>query len=187
MSEQVDSKRLRWLAGVHLNVANHDGLSEEDLSRQFANEGARAADELDALRAQVAKLTAERENLKRLIESLTPGGSEFHDAPETCVEWVRRRLASAVSEVQKRKRLDGYKCRICNSPDHLEVHHRSYDHIFDERMEDLTTLCATDHWLVTAYEKGLIRLPARPKSDKPAMPGRRNGREVVYLEPITIG
>lgn len=49
------------------------------------------------------ELTAERDALHRLIESLTPGGSEFHNAPENCAEWVRGRLASVANEVQKRK------------------------------------------------------------------------------------
>jgi len=39
-------------------------------------------------------LLAEIERLNRLLESLTPGGSEFHDNPEYCVEWAKSRLES---------------------------------------------------------------------------------------------
>jgi hypothetical protein len=95
------------------------------------------------------------------------------------------------AKADERKRMDGHRCRICNSPEHLEIHHRTYDRIFDERMEDLTTLCATDHWLVTAYEKGLIKLPPRPERRPPAVvvvePEQSNGRKRVYLEPIKAG
>src|SRR3990167_10314390 len=34
-------------------------------------------------------LLAEIKRLNRLLESLTPGGSEFHDNPEYCVEWAK--------------------------------------------------------------------------------------------------
>ena len=39
----------------------------------------------------------------KLLESLTPEGSEFHNDPERCVEWVRERLSGVVEQVKKRK------------------------------------------------------------------------------------
>lgn len=87
------------------------------------------------------------------------------------------------AKANERKRLDGYQCRICESKERLECHHRTYDRLYDERIEDLTTLCHIHHWLVTAYENGLIALPEEPQ----ARPQNGNGRQRVYLPPITIG
>lgn len=36
----------------------------------------------------------------------------------------------------------GNRCAICNSPDHLQVHHRTYERLGDEAIGDLTVLCA---------------------------------------------
>ena len=44
------------------------------------------------------------------------------------------------SEVLKR---DGWRCRLCNRAELVEIHHRTYQRIYRERPEDLTTLC---HW-----------------------------------------
>lgn len=42
------------------------------------------------------------------------------------------------------ERADG-RCQLCNSPDHLEVHHRTYERRGQEEPGDLTVLCATCH------------------------------------------
>jgi hypothetical protein len=49
----------------------------------------------------------------------------------------------------KRQKLNavGNTCQICNSPDNLHVHHRTYKRIFNERLNDLTVLCASCHLL----------------------------------------
>lgn len=44
-----------------------------------------------------------KEELMRLLESLTPGGSEFHNNPELCVAWVRQRLSSVIAQITLRK------------------------------------------------------------------------------------
>jgi 5-methylcytosine-specific restriction endonuclease McrA len=44
--------------------------------------------------------------------------------------------------------MDGKRCRVCNSPDSLEVHHRSYTHrgrSWWRELLDLTTLCEYHH------------------------------------------
>lgn len=45
------------------------------------------------------------------------------------------------------KNRDGYRCRVCNSGLNLTVHHRSYEHIGNEKrhMSDLITLCDRCH------------------------------------------
>jgi replicative DNA helicase len=40
---------------------------------------------------------------------------------------------------------DGYRCRVCNSPERLDVHHRTYDRVGHEEVGDLTTLCDECH------------------------------------------
>ncbi len=39
----------------------------------------------------------------------------------------------------------GEKCEQCGSTENLHVHHLRYDHLFDERMEDLRVLCCACH------------------------------------------
>lgn len=85
------------------------------------------------------------------------------------------------AKADERKRLDGYQCRICESKERLECHHRTYIRLYDERIEDLTTLCNPHHRLVTAYENGLVNIPEK------VAPPKSNGRKRVYLAPITIG
>lgn len=48
---------------------------------------------------------------------------------------------------EETKRLAGYRCQICNSPDHLNAHHRTYDRIGNELQSDLTCLCKDCHAL----------------------------------------
>lgn len=43
---------------------------------------------------QIVAVTAERDTAYKLLESLTPGGSEFHNDPEACAKYVRDRIDS---------------------------------------------------------------------------------------------
>jgi 5-methylcytosine-specific restriction endonuclease McrA len=54
-------------------------------------------------------------------------------------EWARKRWGA-----MKRA---GFRCQLCNSPDNLQVHHRCYDRLGDERWFDLLCLCAECHEL----------------------------------------
>jgi hypothetical protein len=47
----------------------------------------------------------EIERLNALFESLTPGGSEFHDSPDNCVAFVTERLKTNVELVKKNKKM----------------------------------------------------------------------------------
>jgi 5-methylcytosine-specific restriction endonuclease McrA len=44
----------------------------------------------------------------------------------------------------------GYRCQVCNSPDRLETHHRTYVNLGHEKPEDLTVLCHKHHDMVSA-------------------------------------
>ena len=39
----------------------------------------------------------------------------------------------------------GHRCQVCNSPDQLDVHHRTYERLGHEDLSDLTVLCGTCH------------------------------------------
>jgi hypothetical protein len=41
----------------------------------------------------------------------------------------------------------GHRCQVCNSPDGLEVHHRTYVRFGSENPDDLTVLCEECHTL----------------------------------------
>lgn len=48
---------------------------------------------------------------------------------------------------QKALRRAKYRCQLCNSPDFLHVHHRSYENLGNEDSADLTVLCTDCHRL----------------------------------------
>lgn len=53
------------------------------------------------------------------------------------------------------KKRDGYRCKLCNSPKLLQVHHRCYDHVGNEmeHTEDLVTLCGGCHHMFHEMSK----------------------------------
>ena len=60
-------------------------------------------------------------------------------------DWNRKR--------RERLAIDGYKCVVCGRSDvPLQVHHRSYDHLGDEQMDELITVCETCHGIITDIE-----------------------------------
>lgn len=54
---------------------------------------------------------------------------------------------------------DGRRCRICNSQQSLEVHHRSYQHLgngpTEAELADVTTLCGPCHGTFHKHGRGL--------------------------------
>lgn len=88
-----------WADGApytNVNVETIDatiaGLGEQDECTADAAFIVAARAAVPALLADVDALTAERDVLRRLLESLTPGGSEFYDNPEACAMWARNRV-----------------------------------------------------------------------------------------------
>lgn len=53
----------------------------------------------------------------------------------------------------KRKKLDGKKCSICGSKSKLHVHHKTYDNIGREDMDDLITVCYECHRKIHHYKE----------------------------------
>lgn len=50
----------------------------------------------------------------------------------------------------------GYRCQVCNSPDNLNAHHRTYERLGNEQEGDITILCTDCHAL---YSRRLPELP----------------------------
>ncbi len=56
---------------------------------------------------------------------------------------------------QKREfmlRRAGYRCQVCNKKGRLELHHRTYERLGEERMEDLLVLCSSCHGLFHGHQ-----------------------------------
>ncbi len=64
--------------------------------------------------------------------------------------WRRKR--------QERLEFDDYRCCHCRSTYELQVHHWCYD-LFNEDIEDLSTLCRVCHEKLHAYEQVSIAFP----------------------------
>ena len=54
----------------------------------------------------------------------------------------------------------GGRCATCNASDGLEVHHRTYERVGDERMDDLTLLCSQCHELLHSTWRALEASPS---------------------------
>jgi hypothetical protein len=55
------------------------------------------------LRAELAAMTTRAETAEAALESLTPGGSEFHGSPANCAEWIGKRMANVMRCIKERK------------------------------------------------------------------------------------
>lgn len=50
----------------------------------------------------------------------------------------------------------GFRCRLCNDGGEgitIEVHHRTYENLFNEQPGDLTALCRRCHGVVTDHQR----------------------------------
>jgi hypothetical protein len=61
-------------------------------------------------------------------------------------EWKEKRRA-AIERA-------GGRCQTCNKSNRLEVHHRTYERIFNEDPGDLTVLCCECHAVITTKIQG---------------------------------
>lgn len=62
----------------------------------------------------------------------------------------------------RRVAIDRYRCQKCGSTSKLNVHHLSYEHLGDEPMEDLITLCESCHAAVHG------KAPINPSDSMPS-------------------
>jgi len=72
------------------------------------------------------------------------------------VAWYAKYLASKHWKEVRDRALSfaEYRCQVCNSDKSLDVHHRTYENIGREPIQDLTVLCKECHAL---FHKGTTR------------------------------
>lgn len=81
---------------------------------------------------------------------------------------------------QKVLERDRFQCQTCCSTDDLEVHHRTYDRLFHEDLEDLITLCHECHEAITCvirkrrYEAKAIELSSVQRLSTIVYRGKEN-------------
>jgi len=69
---------------------------------------------------RIAALEAENERLMRHLESLTPGGSEFHNDPTRCVLWATQQREGVIHQVKLRKAAEAKNERLRAALNHVE-------------------------------------------------------------------
>lgn len=95
-------------------------------------------------------------------------------------EYIKTEAWRARAEAAK-QRVE-HRCQICNRPSTrvtLNVHHRTYERLGNERPEDLTVLCRGCHEL---YEKNR-RIPSPPPTAPAPAPLSSAARETVSAQP----
>lgn len=98
---------LRDSARLHKTVTDLEGQLKDTFAK-LTDEG----DLLDASLARAEAAEASRTELMRLLESLTPGGSEFHNDPKTCAEWIQSRGDFAKQQIIKRREAEAENARL---------------------------------------------------------------------------
>lgn len=81
-------------------------------------------------------------------EKSKPGKNRFNELESMGNERYLQYLKSSQWESvrEKRKRMDGMRCRLCDSQSLLQVHHRTYKTVgAAEEVNDCTTLCEKCH------------------------------------------
>lgn len=85
---------------------------------------------------------------------------------------------------------DARRCRACNSPEKLEVHHRTYARLGHEDLNDLTTLCESCHEHFHRKMKQaeiMARTYSAPRTEQELTPIERKRRQAQQLEDFLIG
>jgi hypothetical protein len=97
-------------AQLQLQSVFNDLAAARDRIKMLENEAA-------TMRSEVREAVRRFNDLERLLESLTPGGSEFAGSPEACARWVRARLASVGKLAAERNRCREKLGRILSTLD----------------------------------------------------------------------
>jgi len=89
---------------------------------------------------------------ERLAELKAMSYTDYLRTPE----WNRRRqVALKIAE---------HRCQICNSPNELTVHHRSYEHFGCEKFTDLLVMCWPCHKLFHEHRRLTQTASIQPQS-----------------------
>jgi DNA repair exonuclease SbcCD ATPase subunit len=94
-------------------VGELNELRESLAECQHVNDKLRESARLHRRRAN--ELVKRVQDLERLLESLTPGGSEFASDPQSCARWARDRLASVGKLAAERNRYQGQAAALAEA------------------------------------------------------------------------
>lgn len=88
--------------------------------------------------------------------------------PKEVSEYKKKYLKYLKSEKWANIRLDlflcrGEKCELCERKNKLQIHHLTYDRIFNEEPEDLVILCSRCHRNQHPVEQIKKRIKVKPK------------------------
>jgi hypothetical protein len=92
-------------------------------------------------------------------------------------EWREKR--------KKRLRHDNYRCRTCWNTERLQVHHCTYERLYDEWLDDLITLCEDCHAAVTVIIRARRAVASRApvvEQQRQAAPSR--GRSTSWVTDV---
>lgn len=85
----------------------------------------------------------DRDDIRALLERIDRQYLSTNEQPATYADYLRsehwrdvRARACAAAD---------YRCQLCYSRDHLEVHHRTYERLGHELPGDVTVLCSDCH------------------------------------------
>ncbi|MFP4526623.1 MAG: HNH endonuclease [Bacteroidales bacterium] len=67
--------------------------------------------------------------------------------PKNKKDFYHGYLRTGLWQEKRKQKLEEaeHRCQLCNSSDGLQVHHRTYDNVFNERKSDLIVLCRDCH------------------------------------------
>lgn len=104
----------------------------------------------------------------RLFQLRTMPYEEYLKTPE----WAEKRKQALER--------DNYRCRTCNSAEHLHVHHRTYARRGNEDRGDLTTLCKSchEHFHEKIDQESLMERTY----EKPYVPKSKDERSIQWEE-----
>jgi hypothetical protein len=109
--------------------------------------------EIERLYDTITRLITRAEAAEQTLESLTPGGSEFHGSPANCAEWIGKRMASIVQNVKARReaeaRAEATEQALAAIPtDALRnVLYSAKQHAFMHGYDNHADVAEVEHWL----------------------------------------
>ncbi len=76
-------------------------------------------------------------------------------------------IASDEWKARKQAKLDkSQRCAVCGETDGLQLHHKNYVQLGEERTDDLVLLCKACHWIADNERKGNKDLAEKYRSFK---------------------
>jgi len=71
---------------------------------------------------ELAQLMAAAPSITERLVAMTPGGSEFHDDPNRCLNYIERRMARVIEQVRKRKEVEEQRDELLEAAEAALAH-----------------------------------------------------------------